>query len=79
MNFKKNINKLPVGLDFISDLNPVEFEWNRRDGSKMEGKEFGFIAQELKESEENFGIKVPNLIAWFCPQLKNEARMLYFV
>lgn len=59
---KKNINKLPVGLDFISDLNPVEFEWNRRDGSKMEGKEFGFIAQELKESEENFGIKVPNLI-----------------
>ena len=59
---KKNIIKLPVGLDFISDLKPVEFEWNRRDGSKIEGKEFGFIAQELKESEENFGIKVPNLI-----------------
>ena len=59
---KKNIHKLPVGLDFINDLNPVEFEWNRRDGSKIEGKEFGFIAQELKKSEENFDIKVPNLI-----------------
>ena len=59
---KTNINKLPIGLDFIGELNPVEFEWNVRDGSKMGGKEFGFIAQELKKSQEDLGIIIPNLI-----------------
>ena len=59
---KKNIVKLPLGLDFINDLKPVEFEWDSRDGTKIGGKEFGFIAQELKKSQENFGITVPKLI-----------------
>jgi hypothetical protein len=59
---KKNINPLPVGLDFISDLNPVEFDWNMRDGGKVNIHEFGFIAQELKANQEKLGITVPNLV-----------------
>jgi hypothetical protein len=59
---KKNINPLPVGLEFISDLNPVEFDWNMRDGGKVDIHEFGFIAQELKASQEKLGITVPNLV-----------------
>jgi cytoskeletal protein CcmA (bactofilin family) len=59
---KKNIQKIPLGLEFINDLNPVEFEWNSRDGLKVDEKDFGFIAQELKKSQENFGITVPKLV-----------------
>jgi cytoskeletal protein CcmA (bactofilin family) len=59
---KKNIQDIPLGLNFINNLHPVEFEWNARDGSRVDKKEFGFIAQELKSSQEIFGINVPNLI-----------------
>jgi predicted acyltransferase (DUF342 family) len=59
---KTNIEKLPLGLDFIADLRPVEFDWNTRDGSRIQNKDYGFIAQELQKSQEDFGITVPNLI-----------------
>jgi hypothetical protein len=59
---KKNINPLPLGLEFINDLNPVEFDWNMRDGGKVDIHDFGFIAQELKASQVKLGITVPNLV-----------------
>jgi len=59
---KKNIVPLPIGLEFINELNPVEFDWNMRDGGKVDIHEFGFIAQELKSAQEKLGIKVPNLV-----------------
>ena len=49
---KKNIVDVPLGLDFINTLRPVSFDWNRRDGSKKDMKDFGFIAQELKTAQE---------------------------
>jgi hypothetical protein len=49
---KKDIKKLPIGLDFINALNPVEFTWNMRDGAKVGQKEAGFIAQELDEAQQ---------------------------
>lgn len=63
---KKNINDLPLGLDFIMKLKPRQFNWDKRewyennisDGSKTEEKlTAGFIAQELEEvqSTENAG------------------------
>jgi len=59
---KKNISDLSLGLDFITRLNPRQFNWDNRDwyinkksdGSKMEEKlTAGFIAQELDEVQQS--------------------------
>ena len=49
---KTNIADIPLGLDFINTLRPVSFDWDRRDGSMVGKKDFGFIAQELKAAQE---------------------------
>ena len=54
---KKDIKELPIGLDFINALNPVEFTWNMRDGAKVGQKEAGFIAQELDEAQQDAGVE----------------------
>jgi hypothetical protein len=59
---KTDIEEIPLGLNFIDKLHPVKFVWNTRDGSKKNSKDFGFIAQELKDAEDMVGMKVPNLI-----------------
>lgn len=53
---KKNIESLPVGLDFINKLNPVKFDWNMRDGGKIDVPDTGFIAQDLVKLEDESGI-----------------------
>jgi hypothetical protein len=51
---KKEIKSLTVGLDFVKSLNPVEFVWNDRESEKRRDiKDFGFIAQDLKKSQED--------------------------
>lgn len=51
---KKDIQELPVGLDFVNTLKPVTFVWNDRDESgKHDVKDFGFIAQDLKKAQED--------------------------
>jgi len=49
----------PVGLDYINELNPVEFTWKYREEHYIDGvpptkegtKQIGFIAQELKAAQ----------------------------
>jgi hypothetical protein len=53
---KKNIAPLAVGLDFIKTLNPVTFDWNMRDGGKVDVPDTGFIAQELMAAEDAIGM-----------------------
>jgi len=53
---KSNIEDLPVGLDFINALNPVKFDWSRRDGSMPGAKDIGFIAQDLDNVQDEFNI-----------------------
>ena len=48
---KTGIEDLPYGLDFINDMRPVKFTWNRRDGSLGARPDMGFIAQELADVE----------------------------
>tara|TARA_R110000796_G_scaffold226915_2_gene343436 strand:- start:587 stop:2350 length:1764 start_codon:yes stop_codon:yes gene_type:complete len=48
---KTAITGLTHGLDFINDLRPVEFTWNRRDGSMGSMPDMGFIAQDLYDVE----------------------------
>lgn len=50
---KKEIEELPVGLDFVKGLKPVKFIWDDRDEEgKHNVKDFGFIAQDLKASQD---------------------------
>jgi hypothetical protein len=54
---KKNIEELPVGLEFIKNLKPVSFVWNERaENGKHDIKDFGFIAQDLKKSQEDVNL-----------------------
>lgn len=51
---KKEIEELPVGLDFVKGLKPVKFVWDdRHNENRRNIKDFGFIAQDLKKSQED--------------------------
>lgn len=65
---KKNIQDIPAGLEFVNALRPVEFDWNMRDGGKIDIHEFGFIAQELYQAQIDTGITVPNLVSTENPE-----------
>jgi hypothetical protein len=47
---KCDIQTLNSGMDFLSQIRPVTFAWNMRDGGKIGVKETGFIAQELEQA-----------------------------
>jgi hypothetical protein len=50
---KKEIEELPVGLEFVKGLKPVKFVWDdRNEEGKHDVSDFGFIAQDLKASQE---------------------------
>ena len=54
---KKDVEALPVGLDFINELNPVKFVWDDRDEEgKHDVKDCGFIAQELKALQDKYNV-----------------------
>ena len=60
---KKEIEELPVGLEFIEKLKPVKFVWNDRDESgKHDVEDFGFIAQDLKAAQEESEAGYLNLV-----------------
>jgi trimeric autotransporter adhesin len=52
---KKNVTDLSLGLDYINAVRPVEFDWDRRDGSMSGVHQAGFIAQELMAVEDEYG------------------------
>jgi hypothetical protein len=50
---KKEIEELPVGLEFVKGLKPVKFVWDdRSEEGKHDIADFGFIAQDLKSAQE---------------------------
>jgi hypothetical protein len=51
---KKNIEESKYGLDLVESLKPVTFEWETRDGGKKDIKDLGFIAQDLKEVDDDY-------------------------
>lgn len=54
---KTNIEESTYGLDLVKSLRPVTFEWDTRDGAKKGVKDLGFIAQDLKEiDDEHLGL-----------------------
>lgn len=60
---KKEIQDLPVGLEFLEKLKPVKFVWNDRDeDGKHDIEDFGFIAQDLKAAQEESEAGYLNLV-----------------
>ena len=60
---KKEIQELPVGLEFVEKLKPVKFVWNDRDEEgKHDVEDFGFIAQDLKAAQEESKASYLNLV-----------------
>ena len=55
VNFKKDIDDLTLGLDFVSTLNPKSYRYkvSSDDSPKM----FGLIAQEIEQSLSDFGVQ----------------------
>jgi hypothetical protein len=51
---KKDIETLPVGLDFINELRPVKFVWDTRKGGKVGETDLGFIAQESLQTVNKY-------------------------
>ena len=51
---KINVAELGEGLDFVTRLKPVKFEWKTRDGNSKDGTyEAGFIAQDLQQLQKD--------------------------
>lgn len=56
---KHDIREIPVGLNFIRSLRPVEFTYNNADHGE---RTLGFIAQDVKASVEKAGLKNSSLV-----------------
>ena len=54
---KTDVQEIPVGLDFINDIRPVNFEWNMRDGGQVGNRQGGFIAQEVLAVEQQYNTR----------------------
>lgn len=52
-NLKENINDTSLGLEFIKNLRPVDYNYNNSDIQRH-----GFIAQEVAENEDFGGVSV---------------------
>ncbi len=61
---KNNIKNLRLGLDFVMNLKPVSWDWNRRDGSMEGKKDSGFIAQDTDSVIQDFNAEdiLPSLV-----------------
>jgi len=60
---KTNIIDLPEGLDFVTKLRPVKFEWATRDGNGKDGSyEHGFIAQDLQAAQKENDADYLNMV-----------------
>ncbi len=60
---KTNIQPIGAGLSFVEQLQPVKFDWNMRDGGKVNVPDMGFVAQDLLQVMEDTGIDVPHLVS----------------
>jgi len=66
---KTAIADIPYGLDFINDMRPVQFTWNRRDGSLGAKPDIGFIAQDLHDVElDHSSSSRTRLVNWANPE-----------
>lgn len=66
---KTNIRPLTNARQFIDALNPVTFDWDRRDKTMQGVTETGFIAQELAIAQADTNTHVPGLVQMDNPDM----------
>jgi hypothetical protein len=49
IRYKKNIEPLQIGLNEVEQLRPVSFEWKESKDNGMQGRQIGFIAQDVEK------------------------------
>jgi hypothetical protein len=76
---KENIEPTSLGLNFVNDINPVEFEWINKEQPLDEGKQFGVIAQQVKSTLEAHGVTEQNGIVYKSFNSEDENDYLYLV
>jgi hypothetical protein len=68
---KTNITNAPYGLDFVNELRPVTYQWDKRsnyedgtpDGTHLEPKlQLGFLAQDVIDLELKYGATAKDLL-----------------
>jgi hypothetical protein len=68
---KTNVNDAPYGLDFVNELRPVTYQWDKRnnyedatpDGTHLEPKlQLGFLAQDIIDLELKHGATAKDLL-----------------
>lgn len=57
--FKEDIKTIPLGLDFVNKLHPVEYV---RKNNELKTKEWGVIAQELQETLQTVNYKDAGIV-----------------
>jgi hypothetical protein len=89
-NLKHDIKELPVGLDFVMALRPVEFVYNN---ANNETKSMGFIAQDVQEDmkgsnmdqayglvnkldEKNLGLNTGELIPILTKAIQEQQKII---
>jgi hypothetical protein len=59
---KTNFKELDAGLNFITKLEPLSYDWNKRDGTLQGKKDIGFKAQDLLQVQEDLKQEIPGLV-----------------
>jgi hypothetical protein len=62
MRDKTNIADLSGASNFIKNLEPVSFDWARRDNTLQGVQSHGFLAQQLQSAQDSTGYQVPGLV-----------------
>lgn len=76
---KENIQPTTLGLDFVNDLNPVQFEFITKEIDLDNGPQFGVIAQELKATLAEHGVSEENGMVYKSFYGEGEEDYLYSV
>lgn len=69
---KEDITPVSLGLNFINDITPVEFEFIAKGNTYNQGTQYGVIAQDLVEALASNGVVGPNGIV-FIPESPDDA------
>ena len=75
---KENIKPVSLGLNFINDLKPIEFNFINPDTPIDEGVNFGIVAQELESTLISHGITEKNGLV-YIPNYEGDQEEYYSV
>jgi hypothetical protein len=66
---KTDVEPLPLGLEFVKELQPRKFKWDMRNSEVDKGRESaGFIAQEVLAVQEQFDADYTNIVRTDDPE-----------